>query len=102
MILLYEEEIVRFIFTYDIRQQVYLVGDFNDWDEKSLPMQPIKWHWILDIYLSQGEYEFKYLAGKLWWNDNEAHKYVPNCWGSENSVVIVQPNYQLKSKGLSC
>ncbi len=80
---------VRFVFDYTPQQQVYLVGDFNHWNETSLPMQPVKEKWNLDITLSQGEYEFKYLAGKQWHNDNQAHKYVTNGWGSENSVVVV-------------
>jgi hypothetical protein len=36
------------------------------------------------------DYQFRYLVdGETWLNDPAADKYVPNPFGSENSVVIV-------------
>ena len=81
--------IVRFRFDHPSTEQVYLVGDFNDWNECSHPMHRVHSQWVLDILLPPGEFEFKYLVGTNWFNDYAADKYVPNCWGSENSVVVV-------------
>jgi 1,4-alpha-glucan branching enzyme len=83
---------VRFIFEYAVESPVFLVGDFNGWDESVEPLQHKEngTHVAL-IRLEAGEYEYKYKSGCLWFNDSCAHKYVPNCWGSENSVVVVPP-----------
>ncbi len=81
---------VTFHFTGVRADAVFLVGDFNGWNERSHPMTPVEdRHWVLTMDLPPGEYEFKYLADGGWYNDREADKYVPNPWGSENSVVIV-------------
>jgi hypothetical protein len=87
---------VRFVFEYAVETPVYLVGDFNNWDEtcQQLHHREDGTHVVL-IRLNPGEYEFKYKSGCLWFNDSCAHKYVPNCWGSENSVVVV-PAYEAK------
>jgi 1,4-alpha-glucan branching enzyme len=82
--------IVRFAFMIPTDQSVCLVGDFNEWDEKSHPMRRSADHThILEVTLKPGEYEYKFKVGKVWYNDDFAHKYVPNPWGSENSVVVV-------------
>jgi 1,4-alpha-glucan branching enzyme len=90
MIQVRDDQKIEFIFDYPCQEQVYLVGDFNDWNEKSHPMECKDGKWKLEIELPPGEYEFKYLVGKIWYNDYAAHKYVPNCWDSENSVVVVE------------
>lgn len=70
-------------------KRVYLAGDFNDWDEKSHPMEKFGNVWKLTLKLPSGEYRFKYLVDGFWHNDLDAHKYVPNVWGSDDSVVVV-------------
>ncbi len=71
---------------------VYLVGDFNDWDETAHPMKKKKdGSFYTDLTLDTGKaYAFRYLIdGKRWENDWDADDYVPNDQGSENSVVRV-------------
>lgn len=82
---------VRFIFEQAVDSPVYLVGDFNGWDEEGRPMERLDngTHEVI-LKLQPGEYEFKYKCGAVWFNDTAAHKYAFNCWGSENSVVVVQ------------
>jgi 1,4-alpha-glucan branching enzyme len=70
-------------------QNVFLAGDFNDWDERSHPMKKMEDFWQLTLKLPPGEHRFKYLVDGFWHNDLEAHKYVPNAWGSDDSVVVV-------------
>jgi len=73
-------------------QKVFLVGDFNNWDQKKHPMKKLNnKKWKLEVKLPAGEYKFKYLADGNWVNDPVAHKYVPNIYGGEDSVVVV-PN----------
>jgi 1,4-alpha-glucan branching enzyme len=72
--------------------QVHLVGDFNQWNESSHPMEKSGKHFklSLDLELDQ-RYQFRYLVnGTDWHNDWEADEYVPNAFGGENSVVSTQ------------
>jgi 1,4-alpha-glucan branching enzyme len=42
---------------------VYLLGEFNDWDERSLPMEKDKQGaWVRQIELSPGTYRYAYLV----------------------------------------
>lgn len=69
---------------------LYLVGDFNVWNDVAHPMQRNDGgDWVLTLELEPGrEYQYRYLtAGGIWHNDPAAEAYVPNPHGSENSVV---------------
>ena len=89
---------VRFVFEEAVETEVYLVGDFNGWNEYSHRMerQADATHQLI-LKVDPGEYEFKYRCGGAWFNDPHAHKYVPNCWGSENSVLVVAPEESKKA-----
>jgi 1,4-alpha-glucan branching enzyme len=69
---------------------VYLVGDFNNWDETATPMQQLKsgsFKTTLNLDPDR-EYQFRYLVnGKQWHNDWDADKYVANPFSGDNSVV---------------
>lgn len=71
-------------------ETVYLVGDFNDWDESATPMKGLK-NGTFKISLNlepDREYQFRYLVnGNQWHNDWEADKYVANPFSGDNSVV---------------
>ena len=69
-----------------------LCGEFNDWDATKHPMKRRKdGSFSLTVSLKPGhEYRFRYLVdGERWENDWEADKYVPNEFGTEDSVVVV-------------
>lgn len=72
-------------------QTVLLVGDFNNWDTAGTKMIKLKggdFSISLDLDCDK-EYRFKYLVdGHHWENDWNADKYVPNSFGSDDSVVI--------------
>lgn len=73
-------------------KSVHLVGDFNNWNKTAAPMRRLKnGSFTLTIALERNrEYQFRYLLdGQRWENDWEADTYVPNDFGSENSVVAV-------------
>lgn len=71
-------------------ETVFLVGDFNNWDESATPMQRLKsgvFKATLNLE-SNREYQFRYLVnGNQWHNDWDADKYVPNPFSGDNSVV---------------
>lgn len=72
-------------------ETVFLVGDFNGWDEQVTPMEKLKdgrFKMTLDLEQDK-EYQFRYLVnGTEWHNDWEADKYVPNPFSGDNSVVV--------------
>ena len=72
--------------------EVYLVGEFNQWNETALPMQGLKsGDFKTTIELEKGrEYQFRYLVdGETWVNDSDADKYVSTPFSSENSVLVI-------------
>lgn len=74
-----------------------LVGDFNAWNQNSLPMQRNgNGCWRITLELPLGKtFEFRYLIdGQRWFNDWEADRYVPNPYGGRNSVVVTEPVWQ--------
>lgn len=69
---------------------VYLVGDFNDWNESSHAMSKLKdGRFKLMVKLEPDkEYQFRYLVDGEWHNEWEADKYVPNPFSGDNSVIV--------------
>jgi 1,4-alpha-glucan branching enzyme len=84
---------VTFYTNQEIKAEtVHLVGDFNDWNETSHPMEALKdGRFKLTITLDPNkEYQFRYLINKTeWHNDWDADKYAPNPYGGDNSIVTV-------------
>ena len=72
-------------------ETAFLVGDFNNWDEKATPMNKQKKtaQFSVTLELDKGrEFQFRYLVnGSEWHNDWHADKYVPNPFSGDNSVV---------------
>jgi len=73
-------------------ERVYLCGEFNGWSQTAQPMKRQQdGGFVLTISLKPGrEYRFRYLLdGERWENDEQADAYVPNPYGSKDSVVKV-------------
>ncbi|MBZ0291486.1 MAG: isoamylase early set domain-containing protein [Anaerolineae bacterium] len=69
---------------------LYVVGDFNDWDEAAHPMAQAKdGSWSLSVDLEAGQsYEYRYRTDDgRWLNDPDADGSAPNAFGADNSVV---------------
>ncbi len=81
--------------TFELPQEVKaetatVVGDFNNWDPNATPMKRKKdGTFSTAINLEAGkEYRFRYwLDNSRWENDWHADAYLPNSFGSEDSVV---------------
>ncbi|MFH1278077.1 MAG: isoamylase early set domain-containing protein [Candidatus Eisenbacteria bacterium] len=84
---------VTFDLPADIRaKKAAVCGDFNGWDPMKTPMKKRKdGSFSVTVSLKPGtEYRFRYLVdGKKWENDWAADGYVPNKFGSEDSVISV-------------
>jgi 1,4-alpha-glucan branching enzyme len=71
---------------------VTIVGDFNDWSPTKSKMKKLKnGDFTITLPLDcNKEYRFRYLIdANRWENDWFAEKYVPNSFGTEDSVVAV-------------
>jgi 1,4-alpha-glucan branching enzyme len=70
---------------------VYIVGDFNEWNETATPMKKLKnGDFSLGLDLASGkDYQFRYLLNnETWENDWDADDYIPSSVGdTDNSVV---------------
>ena len=69
---------------------LYLVGEFNNWNESAMPMeQEADGSWSIKLTLeAEREYQYRYLDDQgVWHNDWSADAYARNSLGSENSVV---------------
>lgn len=74
-----------------VSEKVTLAGDFNDWDTTSLALEKKNGVYETEVRLKpEAEYKFKYLIdGEVWENDYEADAYVPNEFGTEDSLVTI-------------
>ena len=73
-------------------ETVALCGEFNGWDPAKNPMKRRRdGSFSLAVSLKPGEeYRYRYLLdGEKWENDWAADNYIPNVFGTEDSVVIV-------------
>ena len=71
-------------------KQVYLVGDFNNWDSQATPLQKSrKSRWETTLVLPIGRYEFKYLVDGKWRENLKDEQIAPNKYGTFNHFVNV-------------
>ena len=73
-------------------KQVTIAGDFNNWDPEKTPLSRTKdGDFFVTIDLkSKQEYRFRYcIDGSRWENDWQADKYLPNDFGSDDSILII-------------
>ncbi len=81
--------------TFDLPSEVNattasLCGDFNKWNSTALPMKRRKdGRFSTTVPLEAGRtYRFRYLLdGERWENDWAADGYVPNSFGTEDSLI---------------
>ncbi len=84
---------ITFTLPPDIGSETALLcGDFTDWQAQAKPMKPLKkggFSVTLSLPVDQS-YRFRYLLdGEHWANDEQADGYIPNEFGSEDSLVIL-------------
>jgi 1,4-alpha-glucan branching enzyme len=81
----------QFEFLAPEAQEVFLTGDFNNWDSSANPMKKDKKGiWKTALSLKPGTYEYRFLVDGNWENDPSCRSCVPNEFGSQNCVRIVE------------
>jgi 1,4-alpha-glucan branching enzyme len=81
---------VQFVLSAQGAQKVYLVGDFNEWNEKTLPMKKdSEGTWKRTALLAPGQYEYKFLVDGDWKEDPVNPNRRRNRFGTFNCIVEV-------------
>lgn len=71
-------------------KEVFLVGDFNNWDTGANSMKLVNdGLWRISLILSPGRYEFKFFIDGEWREGSKDKHKVPNCFGTLNHVLVV-------------
>jgi 1,4-alpha-glucan branching enzyme len=76
---------------YGAASAVYLVGDFNDWNEDSHPMKKKRdGVFYLEVELPLGrDYQFRYRTDtNVWLNDADADALVPSEFSGEENFLV--------------
>jgi len=92
----------RFEFFGPAAREVFLVGEFNDWDAKATPMQcGADGNWRVELRLPPGFYRYKFVVDSIWrCSPDQPHnrcdrpcercpRCVPNVYGSFDRVAVV-------------
>jgi len=69
--------------------QVYLVGDFNGWDEKTIPFQQDRngvWRAAVDLPVGR-QFQFRYLVDGSWRTDYHADGHAESPYHTTNSAI---------------
>jgi 1,4-alpha-glucan branching enzyme len=70
--------------------QVFLTGDFNDWDPSSHPMKrQTDGTWLLDVPLRHGHHHYQFLVDGKPTLDPRAYGTARNLFGEKVSLVAV-------------
>ena len=72
-------------------REVFLGGDFNNWDAQATPMKKDKKGvWKAALTLKPGRYEYRFSVDNNWVSDLTCAGCVPNDFGTTNCVIIVK------------
>jgi 1,4-alpha-glucan branching enzyme len=71
--------------------EVYLTGEFNHWDIRSMPMKRGKdGNWKVQTSLPPGRYEYKFFADNRWVEDSSAAELAASSFGTQNIILRVE------------
>lgn len=83
-------ELITFHCTASGAAKVSLIGDFNNWNAHSHPMQPAPdGSWFLDVLLSRGRHYYQFLVDGEPILGPEAMWAVPQDWRSKVSLIAL-------------
>ena len=81
----------EFAFRAPDAKEVLLAGEFNAWDNQSLPMKKYKGGiWKTKVKLPPGRHEYKFFADNAWVESLPGVEQVSNPLGTRNFIVLVK------------
>lgn len=72
--------------------KVFLIGDFNDWNQEPLKMKNVGGIYSIALELPKGKYSYKFIVDDKWIKDENASEFTEDGFGGFNSVIIVDDN----------
>jgi 1,4-alpha-glucan branching enzyme len=85
------EKKVEFSLSAPGAKEVFLTGEFNFWDIRSIPMKRGKdGNWKVQTSLAPGLYEYKFIVDKHWVEDFPGVELSPNDFGTQNLILRVE------------
>jgi len=82
---------VEFTFHASEAMEVYLAGEFNQWDNSSLPMKKdTEGIWKTTVKLPPGRFEYKLFVDNIWVENIPGVEMAPNPFGTNNFVLWVK------------
>ncbi|RJX34275.1 MAG: glycoside hydrolase family 13 [Desulfurivibrio sp.] len=80
----------EFCVTAPEAKEVFVAGDFNDWNPSEHAMRKFKdGKYIKKLKLKPGRYEYQFIVDGQWWTDPANPNRQSNSYGSENSVIEI-------------
>ena len=81
---------IEFLAKATAGSKVFLAGSFNNWDPKAVAMKHNgDSQYKAIVSLPPGRHEYKFVINGIWHMDEQCRQWVPNSFGSLNSVVEV-------------
>ena len=72
-------------------REVFLAGNFNDWQPRATPMTKQRGgKWSTELLLKPGQYEYRLFVDGQWQDDPMAARFVANPFGGLNSAIEVE------------
>lgn len=69
--------------------KVYVAGSFNNWDPTRNKLTEKAGTYSVSLLLPRGRHEYKLVINDVWTVDPNCPDWVPNGFGSLNSVIVV-------------
>jgi 1,4-alpha-glucan branching enzyme len=81
---------VEIVFHADEADEVFIAGDFNQWNPRSTPLHKDgNGTWKALLLLTPGPHQYRFVVDGQWQNDPQAVCSIANPFGSRNSVLQV-------------
>lgn len=81
---------VKFVLHALEAKEVYLSGEFNNWDTTSVPMKKSSaGEWQAEVDLAPGRYEYNFFVDGVWVEDPGCRERIANPFGTRNCVIQV-------------
>lgn len=82
---------VTFTLAADVGSEVFVAGDFNNWDPAGKKLEDKKGTGVYTavLMLAPGDYEYKFVINGTWCVDPNCKDWIQNSLGTLNSVLHV-------------
>lgn len=71
-------------------KNVFLAGDFNNWDPKAYAMKKEGDEWVFPVHLFVGKHLYKFVVDGKWINDPANPLWEQNEYGTGNSILWIE------------